>query len=108
MSTGMSTGRPQQSRGICHRCFQPVPVKAASCANCGERVNSFRQLPILVGILGVVALVFVIVIMFQVVRNVDIESAPPEQQQDNPGPSQSKSGSSSEPVNPDKPPPANR
>jgi hypothetical protein len=77
----MSIAQPQKSREICHRCLQPVPVKAARCANCGERVNSFRHLPMVVGIIGMVALVFVIVIMYQVVRNGDIESAPPQQQQ---------------------------
>ena len=94
MSVGGSQPfREKRSREICHRCLQPVPVKAARCVNCGERVNAFRHLPIVIGIAGIVALVFVIVIMYQVVWNVDIESAPPEQQQDS---GQAKPGLSSE------------
>ena len=92
----MSIAQPRQSREVCHRCFQPVLVRAARCANCGERIHSSRQFPILVGILGMVTLVFVIIIMYQVVRKVDIESAPPEQQRDNSG--LSKPGSGSEAV----------
>jgi hypothetical protein len=107
----MRIAGPQKSREVCPRCLQPVPVKASRCANCGNKVNSFRGLPILVGIVGMAALVFVIVIMFQVVRNVDIESAPPEKQQDDSGMTQDKPGMSSEqgkPDKPEKPPPLNQ
>ena len=103
--------RPKNATEVCTRCLQPVPASASRCANCGNRVNAFRGLSILVGIIGMAALVFVIVIMFQVVRNVDIESAPPEQQQDESGMTPDKPGMSSEqgkPDKPEKPPPLNQ
>jgi cytoskeletal protein RodZ len=110
----MPKAGPVKSNEVCARCLQPVPAKAARCANCGNKVNSFRGLPLLVGFVGMAALIFVIVIMFQVVQNVDIESAPPEQQQDESSVPQDKPAMSSEqgkadnPSKPDKPPPLNQ
>jgi len=58
-----------------------------------------------------IALVFVIVIMIQVVQNVDIESAPPDAQQEDPILSDPKPATSAEqekPNQPEKPPPLNQ
>jgi len=55
-----------------------------------------------------VALVFVIVVMFKVVQNVDVESAPPDPQTDESSLSDSKPQASAEQAKPDKPPPLNQ
>ena len=107
----MQPAAPKRSNEICARCLQPVAAKASRCPHCGNKVNAYRGLPIVVGIVGMIALVFVIVIMFQVVQNVDIESAPPAQQQDDPITAQPKPGMSSEQEKPqkqEKPPPLNQ
>lgn len=62
----------------------------------------------MIGVLGMVALVFVIVVMFKVVQNVDVESAPPDPQTDESSLSDSKPQASAEQAKPDKPPPLNQ
>ena len=64
---------------VCHRCLQPIAPSARSCPNCGERLSSTNRVPIFLGILGLLALVFVAIVMVKVVRNSDIDSAPPDQ-----------------------------
>ncbi|HMD70511.1 MAG TPA: hypothetical protein VKF41_04170 [Bryobacteraceae bacterium] len=81
---------------ICHRCLQPVAPSAQRCPHCGERHVSTRRLPILIGILCLLALVFVGVIMIQVIWNNDIDTAPPDQP-----------AGQSAPKTPDRPPPLN-
>jgi hypothetical protein len=63
---------------ICHRCLQPIARSARRCRNCGERQSPANRVPIFFGILGLLALVFVAVIMLRVVRNSDIDSRPPD------------------------------
>jgi len=65
------------------------------CPNCGERHSSTRRVPIIIGILGLLALVFVAIIMVKVIQNSDIDSAPPDQTDE------------SAPQQPDRPPPFN-
>ena len=72
---------------ICHRCLQPVPASAAQCPNCGERLQRVRYIPFLLGIGGLLALMFVVALMIKVVRDNDIENAPPQgQSQEQPAP----------------------
>ena len=78
-----------KSDDICHRCLQPVPARAATCPNCGTRLQRVWYIPILLGIGGLLALVFVAALMIKVIRDNDIESAPPQgqgQEQPAPGP----------------------
>jgi predicted amidophosphoribosyltransferase len=63
----------------CSRCLQPVPRKAARCPGCGHPASSFRHLPLLIGVTGVFALVFVVAIMYFAVRRADLQNAPPLQ-----------------------------
>jgi hypothetical protein len=79
---------------ICHRCLQPIATNAQRCPNCGERHARTRRIPIFIGVLCLLALVFVFIIMMRTIRESDIESAPPEQT-DQSAPQ------------PDKPPPLN-
>jgi hypothetical protein len=84
----------QPSGEICHRCLQPIAPRARVCRNCGER-HSPNSLPIFIGVLGLLALVFVGLIMVKVMRNPDSDSAPPGQTEQ------------SAPQQPDQPPPFN-
>jgi hypothetical protein len=91
----MEESAERRSGEICHRCLQPIAPSAQRCPNCGERHTRTNRLPIFIGILGLLALVFVAIIMIQVVRNSDIDSAPPDQTEE------------SAPQEPEKPPPFN-
>ena len=72
-----AAGRP--SGEVCHRCLQPIAPSAKRCTNCGERHSPANRLPILMGILGLLALVFVGLVMLRVIQNSDADSAPPVQ-----------------------------
>ena len=69
----------RQSGEVCHRCLQPVAPSAQRCPNCGERHARTHHLPLLIGILGVLALIFVAIVIITVSRNSDIGSATPNQ-----------------------------
>ena len=77
---------------ICHRCLQPIAPNAQRCRNCGERHSPANRLHILLGVLGLLALAFVAIVMFSVIRSTDTGSAPPAQTEE------------STPKTPDKPP----
>jgi hypothetical protein len=62
---------------LCPRCLQPVTVKMARCPNCGDRLPGFRRLPLLLGSVGLLALLFLLGLMVVVIRNDDIENSPP-------------------------------
>jgi hypothetical protein len=92
----MEKAAAQASGEVCHRCLQPIAPSAQRCPNCGERHSPRNRLPIFIGILGLLALVFVAIIMVQVIRNNDADSAPPDQPDEQ-----------SSPQTPDRPPPLN-
>jgi hypothetical protein len=69
----------RQSGEICHRCLQPIAPNAQRCRNCGERHSPANRLPIILGVFGLLLLVFVAIVMLKVIRNSDIDSAPPAQ-----------------------------
>ena len=85
----------QPSGEICHRCLQPIAPRARVCRNCGER-HSPNSLPIFIGVLGLLALVFVAILMVKVIRNSDLDTAPADPTEE------------SAPQTPDKPPPLNQ
>jgi predicted amidophosphoribosyltransferase len=64
---------------ICHRCLQPIAPNAQRCRNCGERHSPANRIPIFLGVLGLLALAFLAMVMLKVIRNTDIDSAPPAQ-----------------------------
>jgi ribosomal protein L32 len=86
----------RQSGEVCHRCLQPVAPSAQRCPNCGERHARTHHLPLLIGILGVLALIFVAIIMVKVIQNTDLESTPSDDTEQ------------STPQQPEKPPPFNQ
>ena len=85
----------QPSGEVCHRCLQPIAPHAQRCPNCGERHSPTNRLPILIGVLGLLALVFVGFVMAKVIQNSDADSAAPNQTEQ------------SAPQTPDRPPPLN-
>jgi hypothetical protein len=91
----MEKAAARPSGDICHRCLQPIAPSAQRCPNCGERLSPANRVPIFLGILGLLALVFVVMVMVKVIRNSDIDSAPPTQTQEG------------APQDPDRPPPLN-
>jgi hypothetical protein len=96
----------------CPRCLQPVPPKVSRCPGCLQPIHSQRFLPLAIGVAGLLALVFALLVMYRMVSNEDAENAPTpldqpsvEQQQDlfpDPPPANSKP---SEPAKPEKRPP---
>jgi hypothetical protein len=70
-----------KSAGICHRCLQPVQKRAARCPHCGSRLHHAWYLPLIpLGILGLLALVFVAALILKSIRDEEIENAPPQGQ----------------------------
>ena len=75
----MEKAAERPSGEICHRCLQPIALSARRCPNCGERLSPANRIPIFLGILGLLALVFVAIVIITVSRNSDIGSATPNQ-----------------------------
>lgn len=116
----------EQKRAVerCIRCYEPVPVNAARCPHCRQPLsNAKRFVPMIVGAAGVLALLFLLVMMYRVVYLTDLEHAKPlEDEQSvardpfaNPATSasQDKPAAKSddkpaETAKPDKPPPLNQ
>ena len=60
----------------CQRCLQPVPAKVSRCPGCGHPIqDSSRVLKLLIGFVGLIALVFAIAVMYQTVRNEDASTS---------------------------------
>jgi len=63
---------------VCSRCGQLVTVAGKRCPRCGSPVGMrTKRLPILIGIAGVLALLFVVAIMVVVIQNEDLDQGPP-------------------------------
>src|ERR1035441_10890913 len=53
----------------CPRCLQPVPPKASRCPGCGQPIHTLRLLPLAIGAVGLLALVFALLVMFRMMRS---------------------------------------
>jgi hypothetical protein len=74
-SSAQVTGKP--SGELCHRCKQPISFQDSRCPNCGDRLNGMaRNLTLWIGIGGVGAILFVVLLMWLVVYNEDVLKAP--------------------------------
>jgi hypothetical protein len=60
----------------CTRCLQLLPYKAQRCPDCGQPAKSRRALPLLIGVAGVLALLFVLGLMWRMVANEEFAKAP--------------------------------
>ena len=97
----------------CPRCLQPVPPRVSRCPGCRQPVHSLRSLPLVIGAACLLALLFVVLLMYRMMRNEDAANAPvpvdevaAEQQKLFPDPPPANSKPSG-PSKPDKPPPLN-
>jgi ribosomal protein S27AE len=69
----MEADTPSRESGICSRCGQLVVPEGNRCPRCGSPMAVHnKRLPILISLAGVLALLFVIVVMVLVVHNSDI------------------------------------
>ena len=99
----------------CPRCLQPVPPKAYRCPGCRQPIHSLRFLrlvPFAIGVAGLLAMAFVMLVLYRTVRNEDSANAPvpvdektAEQQQLFPDPAAK--GNTKRPAKPEKRPPLN-
>ena len=59
----------------CSRCLQPVPAKAARCPHCRVPVQkSSSLLGVILGVAGLIVLLFAIALMYQTARNEDADT----------------------------------
>jgi predicted nucleic acid-binding Zn ribbon protein len=77
----MQAGTGGSSLEICTRCTQPVPPDAAVCPHCSMPRTRAQPFTISIGIVGLLALIFVLLIVITAIRETDIVSAPPAQPQ---------------------------
>jgi hypothetical protein len=67
----------QASGETCPRCLEPVPRNAARCPQCGQPISSFRRMaPIMAGVAGLLALIFLFVVAYRMVSVQDPDQAP--------------------------------
>ena len=94
----------------CPRCLQTVSRKARRCPGCGQPIHSARPFVFAIGIVGLLALVFAMLVMYQLVANEDAANAPvpveenADQQQD-PFRDPPRASRPDEPAKPEKKPP---
>ena len=71
----------------CPRCLQPLPRKVARCPNCNQPVQtSSRSLRLAIGIVGLLALIFAIAMVYRTVYEEDLakSASPPHELQKSP------------------------
>ena len=65
--------------GQCPRCLQPVPASLLRCPRCGNQVpTGLRKISLYIGVIGLLALVFVIGLMVVVIRDEEFMNTPAE------------------------------
>ena len=60
----------------CLRCLQPVPPRVSRCPGCRQPFYSLRSLTLLIGAACLMALLFVVLLMYRMMRNEDAVNAP--------------------------------
>jgi len=58
----------------CVRCLQPVPHDARTCPNCGMPRTRTRRFTLSLGLIGLVALIFVVVVMVKAMHDADMRA----------------------------------
>jgi hypothetical protein len=72
-----SAQTPAAKSEVCPRCKQRLSFQETRCPNCGQPVSDMtRNLPLLIGVGGVGAILFVVLLMWLVVHNEDLMNAP--------------------------------
>ena len=75
----MEAGISGSSLEICVRCMQPVPPDALVCPHCSMPRKRAQPFTISIGIVGLLALVFVLLIVITAIRETDSMTGPPAQ-----------------------------
>jgi hypothetical protein len=86
-----------RSEDVCPRCKLEIKVDARRCLHCGEHLSATSKFPLYVGIVGLLALLFVAFIMVKTIRQSDLNADTPSGDQQ-----------ISQPAQPDKPLPLNK
>jgi hypothetical protein len=87
-----------RAENVCPRCKLAIKVDARRCTHCGEHLSATSRFPLYVGIIGLLALLFVAYIMVKTIRRSDMNAdTPPADDQQ-----------ISQPAQPDKPLPLNK
>lgn len=73
----MEAGVSRSSLEICVRCMQPVPPDALVCPHCSMPRTRTQPFAISIGIVGLLALIFVLMIVITAIRESDLVTAPP-------------------------------
>ena len=69
---------PDPKADRCPRCVRVLPPRASRCPDCGQPIHfhSLRLLPFAVGIAGLLALVFVMLVLYRMAKNEEAARAP--------------------------------
>jgi len=88
----------------CQRCFQPVTAAVARCPHCGHPISgNARRLSLWIGVGGVGAILFLVLLMWLVVYNEDVEKAPVLFDSQSPRPAEALPDTSKQPEKPAQP-----
>jgi hypothetical protein len=77
----MEPTAPQASGNTCPRCLQPVSPGARKCPDCGVYIPRSRLKQILMGLAGMLTLVFIIVLIVTVIGKDEPANAPGDDSQ---------------------------
>jgi hypothetical protein len=91
---------PVRSRAedVCPRCKLAIKVDALRCPHCGEHLSATSKFPLYVGVIGLLALLFVAFMMVKTIRRSDLNADTPA----------AGDQEISQPAQPDKPLPLNK
>ena len=111
---GVNEQNQPRTPELCVRCKQPLSFQEPKCPNCGQPVSGMtRNLSLLIGVGGVGAILFVVLLMWLVVHEEDVMNRPVPVD-DETAARQSEilpdttSSADKEPAKPDKAPPLNK
>jgi hypothetical protein len=65
-----------RAEDVCPRCKLAIKVDSRRCRHCGEHLSATSRFPLYVGIIGLLALLFVAFIMIKTIRQSDMNADP--------------------------------
>ena len=112
---GLNEQNQRRTPELCVRCKQPLAFQEPKCPNCGQPVSGMtRNLPLLIGVGGVGAILFVVLLMWLVVHEEDVMNRPVPVDDETAArqteilPDTTSSSADKESAKPDKAPPLNK
>jgi heme/copper-type cytochrome/quinol oxidase subunit 2 len=70
---------------VCHRCLQPVPAKAARCPHCGDPMSHTVNMPLMLGMFGVLILILLAFFTLRLMHSGGAAPPPADADQQQPG-----------------------